>query len=323
MTFCSSGAFVNLRDADGGASPLVCARGQFCPDEEDKCLPLASPGSACQLNRDNQCQPPSDRPELEDGDLTNRGVICFKYTCQYANITLGQSCEAENTIYVGYTSGGKEYYNIISRDRCAPKLWCNDQTSVCEPKGAVGSACSTHKQCETYTCNTNKFCAEPPGTPLRIRVWQYMVTGAGITFLMVAMSIALFMNHKRSRAKRLREIHAYFKEQTSYRNSIISMHTNAHSQFSIYSYTSSCHGSFAQFGAAAEENLEEDEDDDRRGLLEQSAGRTVMMSYSPRRIAVAKALDILVNPMTILTLHILCLFAEQRMEVGRISETGT
>ncbi|CEL55660.1 hypothetical protein RSOLAG1IB_01672 [Rhizoctonia solani AG-1 IB] len=246
--------------------PWMCPRGQFCPDEEDKCLPAMPPGFACQLNRDDQCQPPPDRPELDNGDLTNRGAMCFKNACQYANITLGQSCEAENTVYVGYASGGRQFYNVVSRDRCAPKLWCNAQTSVCEPKATVGAACSAHKQCETYTCNTNNICMEPPGTPLRIQLWQYLVTGAGIIFLMVGMSITLFMSHKRSRAKRLYQIRAYFREQTSYRNSIISMHTNARSRISMYSASSTHHGSLAQF-EETEEGLEDDEDDDRRGLL--------------------------------------------------------
>ncbi|KAJ1307793.1 hypothetical protein OPQ81_001878 [Rhizoctonia solani] len=243
--------------------PPMCPKDQFCPDEEDMCLPVMSPGSTCQLNRDDQCQPPSDRPELGDGNLTNRGAICFKYVCQYANITLGQSCEVENTVYVGYASGGQQFYNVISRDRCAPKLWCNAQLGVCEPKAPLGAPCSAHKQCETYTCNTNNVCAEPPGTPIRVQPWQYIVTGAGIVSVMIVMSVALFMTHKRSRAEKLREIRAYFREQTSYRNSIISMHTNARSRLPTYSH----HGSFSQLGGAVRESYEEDGEDDRRGLL--------------------------------------------------------
>lgn len=87
---------------------------------------------------------------------------------------------------------------------------------------------------------------------------------------MVGMSITLFMSHKRSRAKRLHEIRAYFREQTFYRNSIISMHTNARSRLSMYSASSTHHGSLAQF-EETEEGLEDDEDDDRRGLLERKS----------------------------------------------------
>ncbi|KAG8731744.1 hypothetical protein FRC11_002579 [Ceratobasidium sp. 423] len=217
----------------------MCPRDQFCPDEEDMCLPLMSPGSTCQLNRDDQCQPPSDRAELDDGFLTNRGAMCFKYQCQYANITLGQSCEVENTVYVGYAGGGQQFYNIISRDRCAPKLWCNVMSGVCEPKVPLGAACSAHKQCESLIVAFS---------------------------VMIGTSVALFMTHTRSRARKLREIRAYFREQTSYRNSIISMHTTARSRLPTQSWSPN-RDSLSQFGAGTRESYEDDEDSDRRGLL--------------------------------------------------------
>lgn len=31
-----------------------------------------------------------------------------------------------------------------------------------------------------YTCNTKNVCADPPGTPVRIQLWQYILTGVGI-----------------------------------------------------------------------------------------------------------------------------------------------
>lgn len=33
-----------------------CARGSFCPDEEDACIPQQPAGSLCQLNRDGASQ---------------------------------------------------------------------------------------------------------------------------------------------------------------------------------------------------------------------------------------------------------------------------
>ncbi|KDN48703.1 hypothetical protein RSAG8_02690, partial [Rhizoctonia solani AG-8 WAC10335] len=152
--------------------PPMCPREQFCPDEEDMCLPVMSPGSACQLNRDDQCQPPSDRPELEDGYLSNRQA-------RLSGFNYG--------IYRGLS-------------------------------------------------------------------------------VMIGVSITLFMSHKRSRAKKLNEIRAYFREQTSYRNSIISMHTTAKSRLSTHS-ASSYRDSFSHFGRATRESYEDDEDGDRRGLL--------------------------------------------------------
>jgi hypothetical protein len=77
------------------------------------------------------------------------------------------------------------------------------------------------------------------------------------------------MMHKRSRAKKLREIREYFREQTSYRNSIITMHSNARSRVSMYSLASSGRGdSLTQFGGlGTRDSLDEDEDNDQRGLL--------------------------------------------------------
>lgn len=34
--------------------PRKCPRGEFCPDEEDRCQPLLPVGSDCQLNRDGE-----------------------------------------------------------------------------------------------------------------------------------------------------------------------------------------------------------------------------------------------------------------------------
>ena len=38
----------------GQALPPFCKSDQFCPDEEDQCLPLLPVGSPCQLNRDGK-----------------------------------------------------------------------------------------------------------------------------------------------------------------------------------------------------------------------------------------------------------------------------
>ncbi|KAG8690886.1 hypothetical protein FRC09_011801 [Ceratobasidium sp. 395] len=223
----------------------------------------------CQLNRDDQCAPPTDTTGLE-GQLNNHGAMCFQFACQYANITLGQGCQVENTVYIGYSTGGQQNINIVSRDRCAPGLWCNAQTSVCEPTAQLGQSCSAHKQCDTYTCGSDNLCTNPPGTPLKIELWQYIVTGIGIILLMVGTFIGLFMLHKRSRAKKLREIREYFREQTGFRQSIISMHSNARSRISMYSLASSDHSrtdSLAQLGGGLTRESFEDEDNDRRGLL--------------------------------------------------------
>ncbi|KAG8741749.1 hypothetical protein FRC10_002527 [Ceratobasidium sp. 414] len=260
------------RDPD--TFPPMCPSGKFCPDEGDQCLDVMALSSTCQLNRDDQCAPPSDTTGLEI-ETTNRGATCFQFSCQYANITLGQSCQVENTVYIGFSAAGQQNINIVSRDRCGAGLWCNAQTSVCEPTASLGQSCSAHKQCDTFTCGTANVCTLPPGTPLQIQLWQYIVTGIAIVLVMVGTSIGLFMMHKRSRAKKLREIREYFREQTGFRNSIITMHSNARSRISMYSVASSTdhsrNDSLAQFGGGlgTRESFEDD-DHDQHGLL---AGR--------------------------------------------------
>ena len=38
----------------GDTLPPKCPKGQFCPDEEDACLPVQPVGSPCQMNRDGK-----------------------------------------------------------------------------------------------------------------------------------------------------------------------------------------------------------------------------------------------------------------------------
>jgi hypothetical protein len=84
--------------------PDKCPRGQFCPDEEDKCQSWLPVGSPCQLNRDgtflrhtnlhldfyfengpiDQCMAPPNFKELDD--KTNRGYnfngsVCLNNVC--------------------------------------------------------------------------------------------------------------------------------------------------------------------------------------------------------------------------------------------------
>ena len=67
-TFCASNstcAYKGCRkdefpfgyDARADDVPPKCARGSFCPDEQDNCLPVQPVGSACQLNRDGMFTP--------------------------------------------------------------------------------------------------------------------------------------------------------------------------------------------------------------------------------------------------------------------------
>lgn len=64
----------------GDILPPMCARDSFCPDEGSGCQPLLRVGRVCQLERDDQCAPPSNWPNLASSQNYN-GSICLQSTC--------------------------------------------------------------------------------------------------------------------------------------------------------------------------------------------------------------------------------------------------
>lgn len=65
VTFCSESGICKPKGCrkdeypfgypqDSKSIPNKCPTGQFCPDEQDQCLPLLAVGSPCQLNRDGK-----------------------------------------------------------------------------------------------------------------------------------------------------------------------------------------------------------------------------------------------------------------------------
>jgi len=128
-TFCNSSSLCSLKKCrrdifpfgyaqDDDHLPPLCKQGTFCPDEEDACQPLLAVGSACQLNRDDQCEAPPNFQELADTTgfaLNHNGSVCLNFQCMWANATLGQTCVVENTNYIAYGADGKEFPDIVSR----------------------------------------------------------------------------------------------------------------------------------------------------------------------------------------------------------------
>ena len=106
--------------------PPLCSKGQFCPDEGDACQNLLPVGSACQLNRDDECEPPSNSKELADTKYGRNvdGAVCLDFTCYWANVTVGNTCVVENTAYIVYGAGDQEAIDIVSRSVHAT-LYCD------------------------------------------------------------------------------------------------------------------------------------------------------------------------------------------------------
>jgi hypothetical protein len=69
--------------------------------------------------------------------------------CRFANVTLQNPCEIENTAYIAYEVGG-EYINIVSRGNCATGLYCDSIQRVCLNEKVLGATCDGDKECVAH-----------------------------------------------------------------------------------------------------------------------------------------------------------------------------
>lgn len=74
----------------------------------------------------DECAPPSNYLELKSS-LNVNGSICLNQVCHYDNRTIGEACELENLVFVGWDANGNEFPDIRSRDKCvalkSPRLF--------------------------------------------------------------------------------------------------------------------------------------------------------------------------------------------------------
>ena len=167
--------------------------------------------------------------------------ICLKFTCQYKNVTEGQACINENTVYTIYESPVLNYGDIVSRDNCNSDNFCNAATSVCRAKKNIGETCSADKECRSYHCaddseqnpdqlydqDQNGKCAQPPNIPTRPNAWVYVVVALGVVIGGVGLCLGLFLIHSKVRMKRNREINEYHTTQARLRGEILDVYENA------------------------------------------------------------------------------------------------
>ncbi|KAG1898016.1 uncharacterized protein F5891DRAFT_956275 [Suillus fuscotomentosus] len=205
--------------------PPLCPPGQFCPDESDACQPWLPVGSACQLNRDDQCQPPPNWQQLADPSKYGRNVngsICLNNVCMWANVTVGQSCEVENTAYIAY-AGNNEFIDIVSRGNCQIGSYCDSQSLVCIQAKELWETCDADKECSSFNCLDKGVCGLGSDSPKYFKTWVYAVVGAGIFGGMFATLIALFLIHRRQRDQEREKRLQYWCEQNAFRQSIMQM----------------------------------------------------------------------------------------------------
>ncbi|KAI5123961.1 hypothetical protein M0805_006373 [Coniferiporia weirii] len=238
-TFCASNGTCASRGcrkdifpfgyAQGAALPPLCPNGQFCPDEGDQCQGVLAVGSACQLNRDDECEPPTNWKQLADDKLglNYNGSVCLNFECMWANVTVGLSCVVENTAYIVYGSNNQESINIVSRGNCQTGLYCDSQQLVCIQQKDVGGSCSADKECTSMNCLSTQVCGVNIDAAAHVGIWVYIVVGVGIFGGMFGTLIALFFFHGKQRDAEREKRLQYWREQNAFRQNIMQMRDTA------------------------------------------------------------------------------------------------
>ncbi|EIW62480.1 uncharacterized protein TRAVEDRAFT_113902 [Trametes versicolor FP-101664 SS1] len=245
MTFCFSG---NSTCAHRGCRqdefpfgyskteklPDRCPKGQFCPDEQDLCQPLLAVGSACQFNRDDECEGPPNSKELEDTTgfgLNSNGSVCLNNICMWANVTVGLPCIVQNTAYTAYGPDG-EFIDIVSRQvlpsgNCKVGLYCDAQQLVCVQGKAVGDTCDADKECLSYNCLASGTCGDRADTPREVAKWVYVVVAICIFGGIIGTLIGLYFIHRKDRDQEREKRMQYWREQNAFRQNIMQMQETA------------------------------------------------------------------------------------------------
>ncbi|KAJ4468219.1 hypothetical protein J3R30DRAFT_3560244 [Lentinula aciculospora] len=211
---------------DSDNLPSKCAKGQFCPDEMDACLNVLPVGSACQMNRDDQCEGPPNYKDLLD--TTNRGLnvngsVCLTNVCMWANVTENEDCVVQNTAYIGYTASGGEFIDIVSRGNCRVGLYCDAQSLQCLQEKSIGDSCDADKECSTWNCLSSGVCGTDQALDRHISSWVYAIVGIGIVVGMFGTLIGLFILHLKQRAAERERRLQYWREQNAFHQNLSQM----------------------------------------------------------------------------------------------------
>ncbi|KIJ39502.1 hypothetical protein M422DRAFT_781074 [Sphaerobolus stellatus SS14] len=215
--------------AIGEATPKKCGVGFFCPDEADACQAVMPVGSACQLNRDDECEGPPNFADLRDptGYRNTNGSVCLNFQCMWANRTLGTTCVTEQMAYISYASDDTEFIYVSSRDNCRLGLYCNANDKVCMKQKDFGVQCSADKECSSNNCLEDLTCGNRPNQPTHFGIWVYIVVGLGILIGVGGTFIGLYLLHRKARDEEREKRVQYWREQNAFRQNILQMRETA------------------------------------------------------------------------------------------------
>jgi hypothetical protein len=216
--------------AQGAVLPPECtSKGQFCPDEGSSCQDLLPVGSACQLNRDDQCEAPPNVQALADTSgrgLNFNGSVCLNNVCMWANATLHASCIVENVPYIAYGASG-EFIDIVSRGNCRLGLYCDSLQLVCMTSKILGAACAADKECESWNCLSSGFCGASAATPRQFGAWVYVLVALGIVGGMSGTLTGLYITHRKQREQERAKRAQYWREQNAFHQNLMQMRETA------------------------------------------------------------------------------------------------
>ncbi|KAJ7733757.1 hypothetical protein DFH07DRAFT_132432 [Mycena maculata] len=239
VTYCASNGTCLLKGcrkdefpfgyATGATLPPLCPSGQFCPDEADVCQAQLTVGSPCQLNRDDECEPPPNAAEL--ADTTNRGLnvdgaVCLNNVCMWANKTSGESCTVENTAYIAYGATG-EFIDIVSRGNCVVGLYCDSSALQCMAEKDLGASCTADKECSSWNCLASGVCGVDTTIPKHVGTWVYVVVAIGIFGGIFGTLFGLFILHRRQRDQEREKRMQYWREQNAFHQNLLQMRQTA------------------------------------------------------------------------------------------------
>ncbi|KAJ7045428.1 hypothetical protein C8F04DRAFT_1064743 [Mycena alexandri] len=213
----------------GAHVPDLCPLGEFCPDEADACQTLLPVGSACQLNRDDECEAPPNFADLRD--TTNRGLnfngsICLNNLCLWANKTANDDCTVENTAYIAYGEAG-EFIDIVSRGDCVVGLYCDSSTKKCLAEKALGAACTADKECSSWNCLSSGTCGVDTTLPKHVGTGVYVAVAVGIFGGIFGTLLGLFLLHRRQRDTEREKRMQYWREQNAFHQNLLQMRQTA------------------------------------------------------------------------------------------------
>lgn len=127
-------------------------------------------------------------------------------------------------IYLVFFCRGDTYTDIVTRDNCITSYYCDPVALLCTQTLAVGTACSTDRECATSNCSpANNLCIPPPEMPTDPPKWAYVLVALALAAATGGTVCGLFLLDRKQKARRQRERAEAWREQRELRNAMLGL----------------------------------------------------------------------------------------------------